>query len=270
MVMRTSGQRRVAGNLEAGAHLLGNVIQDVGGQIFFADGTNAAPPGVFTLDTNTSAIPYRNAADRVEHVAGGNDTLSIRTALIHMYQTAVVQVAGQLQKSDGTVGAPGDSWINDPDCGGYRAGANDIRIAVNASEQLRFQTAGTQFLNHLIVSGNLTLLAALLKNGVATPAALTAGNNNDFAGLAGKMMARVTPDGGGTSVFTGFVPDGNGDEKLIWNIGAVNVAIAHQNVGSAVANRTITSTGASLVLAPDNAAYIWYDPTATRWRAELV
>lgn len=75
MVMRRSGQRRVASYLTAGAHLLGNVTQDAG-QILLRDGTAGAPPLAFALDTDTGM--FRNAADDVRLAAAGSYQVAVQ------------------------------------------------------------------------------------------------------------------------------------------------------------------------------------------------
>jgi hypothetical protein len=58
-----------------------------------------------------------------------------------------------------------------------------------------------------------------------------------------------------------------GQTHLIVNVGANNITLKHQNAGSSAANRFLCSTGADIVLAPDQAADVIYDATISRWRA---
>ncbi len=56
------------------------------------------------------------------------------------------------------------------------------------------------------------------------------------------------------------------DELRLVNIGAFDLILGHQDVGSAAANRIISPTGADLVLGPDEMALLWYDGATSRWR----
>ncbi len=57
-----------------------------------------------------------------------------------------------------------------------------------------------------------------------------------------------------------------GDAFCLMNVGANDLVLAHQNAGSAAANRFISPTGLNYTLAPDQSAWIWYDETTQRWR----
>lgn len=102
-----------------------------------------------------------------------------------------------------------------------------------------------------------------------SPAALAAGNNNDYAGVGASSFARLSADAAG-STLTGVVAPtetGTGDRLLvIVNISANTLSITHQDVLSAAANRFLTATGATLPLAADDTATFVYDSTTARWR----
>ncbi len=107
------------------------------------------------------------------------------------------------------------------------------------------------------------------------PAALSAGDNNDWAGLLTgsanngmRHWARVTPDGGGTSVITGIDSTAaqDGDTFKLTNIGTVNLTIGHQDAGSAASNRIISPTVADYVLAGTQSVELIWDATTDRWR----
>jgi hypothetical protein len=191
--------------------------------------------------------------------------------------TVTQEDGGQILLADGTVGAPSLAFKNNTSMGRYRGGANDMREAINGAEQLRSTLASIQSnstlvaAGALIVVGNFEARAEIRRAGDGAPAALGAGNVNNWTGNAGRAVVRVTPDGGGTSLITGIVPVGaDGDELFIYNIGAANMGLAHQNVASTDVNRILTNTAATLTIVPDGLAYIWYDPVATRWRGRLV
>lgn len=101
-----------------------------------------------------------------------------------------------------------------------------------------------------------------------SPAALALGNNNDYAGVGASSFARLSADVGG-STLTGVVAPteaGTGDRILIIVNLANTLTITHQDVLSAAANRFLTATALSLILAADDVAIFIYDSTTARWR----
>ena len=108
-----------------------------------------------------------------------------------------------------------------------------------------------------------------------TPGALSAGDNDDYAGLLTatanngmRHLVRLEGDGGGTSVITGIDAGSaqDGDTFKLVNVSANNVTLGHQDAGSAAANRIISPTGADYVLGADESAEVYYDATDSRWR----
>lgn len=102
-----------------------------------------------------------------------------------------------------------------------------------------------------------------------SPAALAAGNNNDYAGVGASSFARLSADATG-STLTGVVAPtepGNGDRLLvIVNISANTLTIANQDANSAAANQFLTATGANLTLNQDDTATFIYDTATALWR----
>lgn len=101
-----------------------------------------------------------------------------------------------------------------------------------------------------------------------SPAALAAGNNNDYAGIGLSSFARLTPDGGGSTI-TGIVAPASindGTVIVLLNLGAGTLTIANQNANSAAANRIITETAADVAMATNEMMSIIYDGTTARWR----
>ena len=98
------------------------------------------------------------------------------------------------------------------------------------------------------------------------PAQLTA-DVNDYAPATGNSMRqvwRLTSDASRT--ITGIAIQRDNDTQWIVNGGANDIVLAHQNAGSAAANRIITHTGANVTLNADESALLWYDDTDARWR----
>jgi hypothetical protein len=99
-----------------------------------------------------------------------------------------------------------------------------------------------------------------------TPTQLTA-NQNNYSGLTDlKVVHRLSSDAARS--ITGIVPGtaADGLSKTLINIGSFNITLANESTSSTAANRFTCSTGADIVLAPNEAAEIFYDSTSTRWR----
>lgn len=103
-----------------------------------------------------------------------------------------------------------------------------------------------------------------LQNAAVSPAALAAGNNNDYAGVGNSSFARLSADGAG-STLTGVTGGADGRELIIVNL-ANTLTITHQDAASSAANRFITTAGASIALGADDMVTFIYDSTTARWR----
>lgn len=118
-----------------------------------------------------------------------------------------------------------------------------------------------------VVSGAVAYaaLSALALTGLnpTTPAQLTA--DADDYDLSAGHWARVSSDA--SRNVTGILAEPDGTWKLVTNVGANNVVLQHQNVGSAAANRILSDSGADITLAAEEAAFLIYDDTTDRWRA---
>ncbi len=106
------------------------------------------------------------------------------------------------------------------------------------------------------------------------PSALSAGDNDDWAGLltgspnnSGRFWARVTGNAA-TSVVTGIDSTAaqDGDTFELTNIGTDTILLSDQDTGSSAANRIITGVSGSYSLAENETATIRYDATTARWR----
>ena len=127
----------------------------------------------------------------------------------------------------------------------------------------------------LNVIGGRSRMASAMQYPPISPAALGAGNNNDWNGLLTgsinnnmRHIGRVSGDAGGTSVITGIDATNaqSGDTFKLVNVSANNVTLGHQDANSSAANRIISPTGANYVLGPDESAEIYYDTADSRWR----
>lgn len=95
--------------------------------LYLSDGTFGAPALAFNNDTNTGV--YRNAADDMVFVAGGN-------TVARGYLSGGSVPAWQVP--DGAVANPGLQFNADPDTGFYRIGSGNIGFS--ADNSLVFQT----------------------------------------------------------------------------------------------------------------------------------
>lgn len=105
-------------------------------------------------------------------------------------------------------------------------------------------------------------------NGVVTPAALTA-NEDNYAPTDGgmNMVWRLSSDA--SRNITGMQqsdPGGLGPPlRLIFNVGAFDIVLKDEDAGSDAANRF--ALNGDITLQPDNSTGLWYDSTSFRWRA---
>jgi hypothetical protein len=52
----------------------------------------------------------------------------------------------------------------------------------------------------------------------------------------------------------------------IYNVGTANLTLAHNSASSTTGNKFFNSTGADIILAPNDYAELIYDSTNTGWR----
>jgi hypothetical protein len=128
--------------------------------------------------------------------------------------------------------------------------------------------------NALDLSGGRVRVQGAMEYPPINPAALAAGNNNDWTGLLTNAVsanmrhwARISGNVV-TSVLTGIVTTviQDGDSFELTNVSANAINITHQDIASAAANRIISPTGATYILGVDETVLIRYDATTARWR----
>jgi hypothetical protein len=110
--------------------------------------------------------------------------------------------------ADGTVSAPGISFLNEPNSGLYRVGAFDHRYAVNGVWQLHLNTTQVETRNDLVVGndadirGDANVDGTLEVTGVATFAA-TPVFSAGLSGILRTNLPAVDEEVGARGVFTG-------------------------------------------------------------------
>ncbi len=168
------------------------------GALKASNGTVAAPSITFASDTDSGW--YRKAANSIALSLEGVDRV--------VYSTATASFAGALTVAgaavfagtgaftsviyagNGAVGAPGHTFINEPDCGAYVIGTNNIGYAVAGAKVLDIATTG------LAVTGALsTTTSVTVGNGLT----VTTGGLTVSAGTvsfpAGSITVASVPNG---------------------------------------------------------------------------
>lgn len=128
--------------------------------------------------------------------------------------------------------------------------------------------------NALDLSGGRIRVRGAMEYPPISPTNLGAGNTNDWTGLLTNAVnanmrhwARISGAGAGstlTGIDTTVVEDGDSFE--LTNVSLNTISITHQDVASAAANRFITPTGVTYVLASGETVRIRYDTSTARWR----
>jgi hypothetical protein len=93
-------------------------------QIRQIDGSATLPCITFSSDTDTGI--YREGTNAIGFTTNGVQKLHIHAAHLEAFQP--------LRLPNGSVSTPALNFSNDQDCGLYRAGTNDIRIAANGQD----------------------------------------------------------------------------------------------------------------------------------------
>ena len=99
-------------------------------------------------------------------------------------------------------------------------------------------------------------------NNENSPTQITA-DQNDYA-PGDYDVLRLSTDA--SRAITGLSGGVKGRRLLLINVGAFNFTLPHQSGSSAIANRIITKSGATVTVAPNGSAELYYDSTTLRWR----
>ncbi|MBS1793680.1 MAG: hypothetical protein JSS81_07495 [Acidobacteria bacterium] len=99
-----------------------------------------------------------------------------------------------------------------------------------------------------------------------TPTTLAA-NQNDYAlaGGTGKSYFIRLAASGAVNITGLSISQVDGQEHFLVNTGANNITLTHQDALSAAGNRFLCSTGANIVLSPNQGADLLFDATQNRW-----
>ena len=96
-----------------------------------------------------------------------------------------------------------------------------------------------------------------------SPAQITANQNNyapgDFSVL--RLSTDASRD------VTGFSGGAQGRLLILFNVGANDIVLKHQDANSTAGNRILANTAADITISANEIAFLWYDSTTARWRA---
>lgn len=111
--------------------------------------------------------------------------------------------------------------------------------------------------------------AGPLSFSVLAPAALSAGNNNNYnpTGMSTAVIVRLATAGGGPFI-TGIAGGSSGRVVHLYNTGADTIVFTHLDGSSTAANQFITPTAASMNLATNQSMTWVYDSTSSKWRLD--
>lgn len=96
------------------------------------------------------------------------------------------------------------------------------------------------------------------------PAQITS-NQNDYSptGMASAAVLVVNSDA--ARDITGIATGANGRWLWVYNNGAQNITLKHQDANSTATNRLIGTAGADVVLTPARGCALYYSPSQSRW-----
>lgn len=107
-----------------------------GGVHLGPNGSTSAPTYSFSNETNTGM--FRNGVADLRFVAGGTTVMAAQSTGLNM---GLPIFSARVEGSDGSAGAPEFTFASDLDSGLYRAGTNEVRMAVGGSPAMDWNTA---------------------------------------------------------------------------------------------------------------------------------
>lgn len=119
-----------------------------------------------------------------------------------------------------------------------------------------------------LITGNTNAMYAIPKAfaliGELVPAQITANQDNYSPSGLGIAYAMLINSSGAFNI-TGIASVQPGRELFVYNTGANNITLKHQDAASTATNRIIGRGNADVVLTPATGLTIWYSPSITRW-----
>lgn len=148
-------------------------------------------------------------------------------------------------------------------------GGSDLTVLANGAILFVYDGITSRWFIDAVSGVDNGTLASLRLTPAQSPAALAAGSTNDYApaGLSTTTIFRLTPDAGAAgSTLTGLVAQSTGSIRVLENLGVRSLTLAHEDAGSAAANRFTCPGGTALEILTGGAAWAIYDGTTSRWR----
>jgi len=247
---QTTQSNAVAGGISLIAGLNAGAGNSIGGGIIITagavtnTGATAATGGDVTITAGGNA--HNSAASR-----GGNITEQCGNGT--GTNTAGGNYAANAGNSTGT-GNAGTVTVRAGNAAGSGLGG-DLTLIPGTS------STGT--------NGMVITAGAMAWSAPISPAAMAV-NENDYtpAGIGAANALRLSPAGGGTTI-TGVGTPRAGRVLLLVNTSAVDtVILAHDDAGSAAANRFFLPGNAPFTIRQNGMILAWYDTASSRWRIE--
>lgn len=213
-------------------------------QCLFEDGTAALPSASFRLNTNTG---FRRVTTNTIGVSSNGAEVARWSTTAYALLTDSYEVQ---------LGASSDLRL-------FHDGTNSI--VRNDTGAFRIQKSTTVL--EEMDTNYVDCKVRPRRTGGSTPAALGAGNNNDYSIAANIAEVRLTPNAGGSTI-TGIANPTAGDQLRLWNI-STTVAItllSDDGATSTAANRFLLPSGTNTTIQPGGCADLSYDGTSARWR----
>lgn len=236
-----SGTRLDLQTTVAGTTGVVNSLQLSGNQALFPDGTAALPS--LGLQNSSTAGFYRVGAD--------NLGLALAGTLRYNFTASQFRLA----TTGGSISAPDLAGDGDTNTGIFWSAADTLQLALGG---VAAQELSTNYVDTKVRPR---------RTAGSSPAALSAGNNNNYSIAANISEVRLTPNAAGSTV-TGITNGTNGDQLRLWNISTtVTIILLHDDgATSTAANRFLLASGTNTVLQPGGCADLSYDGTSARWR----
>ena len=122
-------------------------------------------------------------------------------------------------------------------------------------------------------AGMVRISSAWALDATISPAALSAGNNNNYAPTNGATSNtwRLTPNAAGSTI-TGITAGQAGRKLELFNLSTGTVIVlTHDDTGnSTAANCFFLPNATSVTIPPLGSLTLWYDTTSSRWRTDSV
>ena len=144
------------------------------------------------------------------------------------------------------------------DAGGLRG----LELRTANVTHINMSTSGVVTFNG--TSGRVEFNKSVRAANELAPPQITA-NQNDYnpTGFGDAFVLLLTSDAARN--ITGFTTGGSGRILYVYNNGAFNITLTHQDVASGATGRIIGRGGANTVLTPNTGCELYYSPSLTRW-----